>query len=236
MAPAHRPVMLAEVLAQLEPRAGGVYVDATYGRGGHARALLERAGPDCRLLAFDRDPDAVAAALEEFGTDARFTITRGSFAMLERTVDAHGLAGAVDGVVADLGVSSPQLDEAARGFSFAADGPLDMRMDPSAGVPASQWLAEVPEAELARVLKVYGEERFARRVPPPRGAPPPRPPAPPPRGAPRARRRARAARPPGPRRRRRRFSGRPAKVQQMLMGLGDRWLASEIVIAGERVS
>lgn len=160
----HLPVLLTEVLERLDVRADGVYVDGTFGRGGHARAILDRLGADGRLLAFDRDPDAVRAAEEAFGSDRRFTIRRGSFAMLERTAQELDLIGKVDGILVDLGVSSPQIDEARRGFSFAADGPLDMRMDPDHGISAADWLATVPEAELARVLREYGEERFARRI------------------------------------------------------------------------
>lgn len=164
MSATHQPVMLAEALSQLRLRGGGTYVDATFGRGGHARAILARLDAAGRLLAFDRDPEAVAAAVAAFGDDPRFEVRRGSFAMLERTARELGLTGRIDGVLADLGVSSPQLDDAARGFSFSADGPLDMRMDPDTGIPASEWLAGVSEPELARVLRDYGEERFARRI------------------------------------------------------------------------
>lgn len=160
----HQPVLLAEVLAQIGLRADGCYVDATFGRGGHSRALMAGLGPGGRLLAFDRDPEAVAAATAAFGGDPRFTMTRGTFSMLERTVQEMGLIGKVDGILADLGVSSPQLDDARRGFSFAADGPLDMRMDPDSGVSAAEWIATVGESELVRVLREYGEERFARRI------------------------------------------------------------------------
>lgn len=164
MAATHQPVLLSEVLAQLAPRAEGIYIDGTYGRGGHARAVMERLGPDGRLVAFDRDPEAVAAAEAEFGAEPRFTIARGSFATMERITERMGIAGRVDGILVDLGVSSPQLDDATRGFSFAADGPLDMRMDPEAGESAAEWLARVPERELADVIFEYGDERFARRV------------------------------------------------------------------------
>lgn len=164
MAATHQPVLLTEALAQLAVRADGVYVDATFGRGGHARGILGALAPDGRLLAFDRDPEAVAAAERELGADPRFTVTRGSFSMMERTVEEAGLLGRVDGILADLGVSSPQLDDASRGFSFVADGPLDMRMDPDSGVSAAEWLARVSEQEFLRVLWEYGEEKFARRI------------------------------------------------------------------------
>jgi len=161
---AHRPVLLEEVLEALSVQPHGRYVDATFGRGGHAGAILERLGPEGRLLAMDKDPEAVAAARRRFGSDARFTVERGSFAMLEQRVRSLEWAGSVSGVLLDLGVSSPQLDAAERGFSFAHDGPLDMRMDPASSPSAAAWLATASEREIARVLKDYGEERFARRI------------------------------------------------------------------------
>jgi 16S rRNA (cytosine1402-N4)-methyltransferase len=161
---AHRPVLLAEVLHALSVREEGLYVDGTFGRGGHARALLQRLGPEGRLLAFDKDPEAVAAGRRLMAEDARFSIERGSFAMLERLVQERGLTGRVDGVLLDLGVSSPQLDDPARGFSFTREGPLDMRMDPDAGMSAADWLAGAAEQDIAGVLKTYGEERHARRI------------------------------------------------------------------------
>ena len=160
----HRPVMLAEALEALDVRADGHYVDATYGRGGHAAAILERLGPAGRLLAMDRDPQAVAAGRTRFGAEPRFTIIHADFARLEESVAALGWQGRVDGLLLDLGVSSPQLDDPARGFSFRHDGPLDMRMDPTTGESAAAWLARAPEAEIARVLREYGEERYARRI------------------------------------------------------------------------
>ncbi len=160
----HLPVLLAEVLEQLQVRPGGVYVDGTFGRGGHAREVLARIGPGGRLVAFDRDPDAVSVATREFGSDGRFMIERAAFTNLERKAAEWGLTGTVDGILVDLGVSSPQLDDAERGFSFLADGPLDMRMDPDSGVSAAEWLQHTPESELLRVLREYGEERFARRI------------------------------------------------------------------------
>jgi 16S rRNA (cytosine1402-N4)-methyltransferase len=162
--PKHRSVLLCEALEALDIRPDGVYVDGTFGRGGHARAILERLGGSGRLLAMDKDPEAVRAAEHEFADDPRFSIARGSFAMLEQVALNRGLAGQVNGVLLDLGVSSPQLDDPRRGFSFLADGPLDMRMDPEQGQSAAQWLAAVSEAELDRVLRDLGEERFHRRI------------------------------------------------------------------------
>lgn len=161
---AHRPVLLEEVLDGLAVLPDGIYIDGTFGRGGHAAAILERLGPVGRLYAMDKDPDAVRIAQERFGRDARFHIRRGTFAMLGQLAREEGVAGRVSGILLDLGVSSPQLDDAARGFSFLKDGPLDMRMDPDSGVSAAQWLAQADEAEIVRVLQEYGEERFARRI------------------------------------------------------------------------
>lgn len=161
----HRPVMLAEVLEALAIRPAGIYLDCTFGRGGHSRAILGRLGAEGRLLAIDRDLEAVAAAgASGLPGDARFAIEHGRFSDLVRFVGERGWAGRVDGILMDLGVSSPQLDEARRGFSFLREGPLDMRMDPSQKTGAADWLAEVPERELARVLREYGEERFAGRI------------------------------------------------------------------------
>ena len=160
----HRPVLLEEVLEGLRIHADGVYVDGTFGRGGHAGAILQRLGPEGRLLAMDRDPDAVESAERQYGSDPRFAIEHGTFAMLGQVVANRQLTGRVDGLLLDLGVSSPQLDDAARGFSFLDDGPLDMRMDPGAGESAAQWLAGADEQGIAVVLRDYGEERFARRI------------------------------------------------------------------------
>ncbi len=160
----HRPVLLAEVLAALAVHPSGCYVDATFGRGGHAAALLEALGPRGRLLALDRDPEARRWATSRFGDDVRFTFVQGTFSRLTEMISAHGLAGRMDGVLLDLGVSSPQLDDPGRGFSFSQDGPLDMRMDPTTGDSAAVWLNRVEETELARVLAEFGEERFYRRV------------------------------------------------------------------------
>jgi 16S rRNA (cytosine1402-N4)-methyltransferase len=160
----HVPVLLDEVLQALKPRADGTYVDATYGRGGHALAILSCLGVRGRLIALDRDPHAVKDARAKFAGDARFEISHGPFTMLGEAVARRGLTGRVDGILFDLGVSSPQLEDAARGFSFRADGPLDMRMDPGVGESAAEWLNRADESEIARVVHEYGEERFARRI------------------------------------------------------------------------
>lgn len=162
---AHLPVMLAEALAGLAIRKDGFYVDCTFGRGGHSRAILQRLGDGGRLLALDKDPAAVgSAAARALLEDPRCAIEHGSSAELRAWVDRHGEVGAVAGVLMDLGVSSPQLDDPVRGFSFLRDGPLDMRMDTSRGPTAAEWLETVAEDELVTVLKEYGEERFARRI------------------------------------------------------------------------
>ena len=153
-----------EVLQALAPAADGFYVDATFGRGGHSARLLERLSAAGRLLALDRDPTAIAHARTRFGQDARFSAVQASFAQLGQVLAEHAAGRQPDGVLFDLGVSSPQLDVAERGFSFMRDGPLDMRMDPTHGAPVADWLASVSVAELRRVLVDFGEERFAGRV------------------------------------------------------------------------
>lgn len=160
----HNPVLLDAAMAGLSIRPAGVYVDGTYGRGGHSGALLDRLGPDGRVLAFDKDPEAVAAARAGHAGDSRFSIHHASFARLNEVLREHDLLGRVDGLLLDLGVSSPQLDDGRRGFSFTHDGPLDMRMDPSRGPDAAQWLAEATHGEIAQVLKRYGEEPLAGRI------------------------------------------------------------------------
>lgn len=160
----HVPVLLEEVLDALNVRAGGCYVDATFGRGGHTAAILERIGKEGRVIAIDRDPSAIAAGRERFATENRLTLVSSPFSRLSEIVAELGLLGGIDGVLLDLGVSSPQLDDAARGFSFAQDGPLDMRMDFNSGLNAAQFIARAPERELARVIRDYGEERFAKRI------------------------------------------------------------------------
>lgn len=160
----HQPVLLKESLDGLRIKPVGVYVDGTYGGGGHSRAILERLGPEGRLIAIDKDPEAVGAARRDLAADPRFTIQRGSFAMLQGLVESAGVANRLDGILLDLGLSSPQLDSAERGFSFTRDGPLDMRMDPDRGPSAAEWLARASEGEIARILRDYGEERYARRI------------------------------------------------------------------------
>jgi len=161
---AHVPVLLGPVLDGLNLKPDGCYVDGTFGRGGHSRGILRQLGENGRLIAIDRDPQAAAAVAEDLAEDPRFELIRGDFAQLETLIVARNLVGQVDGLLLDLGVSSPQLDEADRGFSFLRDGPLDMRMDPDAGVPASAWLAAVDEQELKLVLKKFGEEKYAHRI------------------------------------------------------------------------
>lgn len=148
----------------LKIRDDGVYVDATFGRGGHARVILAQLGPRGRLLALDKDPEAVIEAQALVAEDERFSIKRGSFTMLQELVESQGLMGKVDGVFLDLGVSSPQLDDPGRGFSFQHDGPLDMRMDNERGLSASKWLAVAKERDISQVLFDYGEERHAKRI------------------------------------------------------------------------
>ena len=157
----HLPVMFAQVMEGLQVREDGTYLDGTFGRGGHARGVLQRLGPGGRLLVMDKDPEAISHAEQSFAGDPRVAIHRGSFAAMAQWDAA---AGGLDGILLDLGVSSPQLDEAERGFSFGKDGPLDMRMDPDSGESAAQWLARADEAEIADVLWTYGEERLSRRI------------------------------------------------------------------------
>jgi 16S rRNA (cytosine1402-N4)-methyltransferase len=160
----HQPVLLQAVLENLAITSSGVYVDATFGRGGHAKAILNRLGPTGRLLAMDKDPEAISFACQHFFHDTRFTIQQGSFKDLHAFLAKQNLEGKVDGILFDLGVSSPQLNDAKRGFSFLHTGPLDMRMDNTKGISAAAWIAKVGEKELATVLWEYGEERFARRI------------------------------------------------------------------------
>lgn len=164
MTASHTPVLLDQVLDALAVRPGGIYVDATFGRGGHSAAMVDRLGGDGRLIALDRDPEACAEARRRFGDDGRVSVHHANFADLGEVLEKAGARGRVDGLLMDLGVSSPQLDQAARGFSFRHGGPLDMRMDPGTGVSAAAWLARVDEDELARVLRDYGEERLHRRI------------------------------------------------------------------------
>jgi len=157
-------VLAAEALAGLALEAGGYYVDATFGRGGHTSLLLQALGREGRVLALDRDPQAIASGRQRFADEMRLTLVHASFADLGTLVPAHAHARACRGVLFDLGVSSPQLDDAQRGFSFRADGPLDMRMDPTRGEPVSAWLARASVDEIRQVIATFGEERFARRV------------------------------------------------------------------------
>lgn len=160
----HESVLLAEALEALQIRENGVYLDGTFGRGGHAGAILDRLGPTGRLLAMDKDPEAIRYGHEQFAHDTRFSIRQGSFAEMGQWVRESGLTGQVDGILLDLGVSSPQLDDAGRGFSFMKEGPLDMRMDPKSGMSASDWLLHGSEQEISEVLRDYGEERFHKRI------------------------------------------------------------------------
>jgi 16S rRNA (cytosine1402-N4)-methyltransferase len=160
----HTPVLAVEALAGLALEAGGYYVDATFGRGGHTALILQALGPEGRVLAIDRDPQAIAAGQRHFAHEVRLTLAHASFADLAALVPAHAHQHPCRGVLFDLGVSSPQLDDARRGFSFRADGPLDMRMDPTRGEPVSAWLARAGVDEIRQVITTFGEERFARRV------------------------------------------------------------------------
>jgi len=160
----HTTVLLEEAVAALVTNPDGCYVDGTFGRGGHSAAILAKLSGSGRLLAVDKDPAAIAAGDQRFAAEPRIELIHGSFAELPEQLGRRGLHGKLDGLLVDLGVSSPQLDEAERGFSFLRDGPLDMRMDTSSGLSAAQWLAEVDEGEFADVLFELGEERFARRM------------------------------------------------------------------------
>nr|WP_272890470.1 16S rRNA (cytosine(1402)-N(4))-methyltransferase RsmH [Stutzerimonas stutzeri] len=160
----HITVLLDEAVAALAVRADGRYLDGTFGRGGHSRLLLQQLGPDGQLLGFDKDPLAIATGQALAAEDGRFVVVQRSFAELGEEVAQRGWTGTVSGVLLDLGVSSPQLDDPERGFSFLNDGPLDMRMDPSRGVSAAEWIARAEADEIARVFKDYGEERFAKRM------------------------------------------------------------------------
>lgn len=160
--PEHFTVLLTEAVDGLALKEKGIYIDGTFGRGGHSRLILSRLAQDGRLIAIDRDPRAIAAAQQI--QDPRFHIEHNSFSAIPEICEKLGLVGKIDGILLDLGVSSPQLDEAERGFSFMKDGPLDMRMDTTQGLSAAQWLQQVSEQDLAWVLKTFGEERFAKRI------------------------------------------------------------------------
>ncbi|MGL5297453.1 MAG: 16S rRNA (cytosine(1402)-N(4))-methyltransferase RsmH, partial [Plesiomonas sp.] len=158
----HITVLLHEAVGGLAIRPDGIYIDGTFGRGGHSRLILSQLGPQGRLIAIDRDPQAIAEAATI--DDPRFQIVHGPFSNVQQYVEELGLTGKIDGFLLDLGVSSPQLDDAERGFSFMRDGPLDMRMDPSSGFSAAEWLQKAEAEDIAWVLKTFGEERFAKRI------------------------------------------------------------------------
>lgn len=163
-APLHESVLMREAIDALSIRRDGIYVDATFGRGGHSREILSALGPHGKLLAMDQDPEAIAFARQLQKQDARFTVTHSAFSRMAEVVQLQGYAGPVNGILFDLGVSSPQLDDAQRGFSFMRDGPLDMRMNPGKGLSAAQWINIAREQDIANVLFKYGEERHSRRM------------------------------------------------------------------------
>ncbi|WP_298608715.1 16S rRNA (cytosine(1402)-N(4))-methyltransferase RsmH [uncultured Thiothrix sp.] len=161
---AHTTVLLTEAVAALAIKPNGLYIDGTYGRGGHSAKILEQLGSEGRLLAIDKDPAAIQHACEVHQADTRFKIWQGSFRDFPQALAELELETKMDGLLLDLGVSSPQLDEAERGFSFMRDGALDMRMNPEVGLSAQQWLLQADEREIAQVLWLYGEERFSRQI------------------------------------------------------------------------
>lgn len=160
----HQSVLLHESISGLAIKPQGIYFDGTFGRGGHSQAVLNALGETGRLYAIDKDLDAIAHAKASFGHDSRFHIFHGSFAQIKQFAQEVGVFGKVDGILLDLGVSSPQIDEAQRGFSFMQEGPLDMRMDVTQALSAARFVNEAEEDEMIYVFKVYGEERFARRI------------------------------------------------------------------------
>jgi 16S rRNA (cytosine1402-N4)-methyltransferase len=160
----HKPVLLDEVIEALNIRADGFYIDATFGRGGHSREIFKRLGPEGHLLAFDKDPDAINSIDTDLMQDERFEIVQGSFTMLMQQVNQRDMKTKIAGILFDFGVSSPQLDDAERGFSFRFDSPLDMRMNPDQGESVADWLNKAEEAEIANVIYEYGEERASRRI------------------------------------------------------------------------
>jgi len=160
----HRPVLLDEAVSALAIKSDGIYLDGTFGRGGHSEKILSCLGPQGRLLAMDQDPRAIEMAQLKFADEPRFEIVQQNFEKMEEFVAEKGLTQKVDGVLLDIGVSSPQLDDASRGFSFLRSGPLDMRMNPQVGQSAAEWLASVDEYDLVTVLMHKGEEKFARRI------------------------------------------------------------------------
>ncbi|CAH0541302.1 16S rRNA (cytosine(1402)-N(4))-methyltransferase RsmH [Vibrio marisflavi] len=158
----HVSVLLNESIDGLNIKPDGIYMDGTFGRGGHSRTILSKLGENGRLYSIDRDPQAIAEASKI--NDPRFTIIHGPFSNIAQYAEEHGLVGKVDGVLFDLGVSSPQLDDAERGFSFMKDGPLDMRMDPTSGMPVSEWLAQAELDDITWVIREFGEDKHARRI------------------------------------------------------------------------
>jgi len=160
----HLPVLLNEAVAALDIKADGIYVDGTFGRGGHARQVLTQLSDDGRLLGLDKDPAAISVGQDLAKRDPRFSIEQCSFAELATAAYARVWQGKINGILLDIGVSSPQLDEAERGFSFQKDGPLDMRMNPDAGMSAAEWLATAEMEDIAHVIKTLGEERFGTRI------------------------------------------------------------------------
>jgi len=160
----HQPVLLNEAVDALSIKANGIYIDGTFGRGGHSAAILSQLGESGKLIAFDQDPEAVATAHQRFDADSRFEIIHENFSCMADVIKTKGLAGKVDGVLLDIGVSSPQFDDSSRGFSFSQSGPLDMRMNPEEGESAAEWLQTAEPKDIARVLKIYGEEKFAKRI------------------------------------------------------------------------
>lgn len=160
----HETVLLQEAVDALVTDTQGIYIDGTFGRGGHTRRLLSLLQPEARVLGFDKDPMAIAASERLAAQDARFECAHASFAELKQQIEARHWAGKINGILLDLGVSSPQLDDPARGFSFMQDGPLDMRMNNAAGQSAAEWLQSADIEEITQVLREYGEERFARRI------------------------------------------------------------------------
>lgn len=163
MTEAHVSVLLNESIDALAIKPDGIYIDCTFGRGGHSGEILKQLGPNGRLYAIDRDPTAIEEA-KKFADNPSFNIDHSPFSEIARIAESHGITGKVDGILMDLGVSSPQLDEADRGFSFMKSGPLDMRMDFSKGITAADWLAKAEQDDIVFALKTYGEEKFARRI------------------------------------------------------------------------
>jgi len=160
----HETVLLHGAIEALRLHSDGVYIDATFGRGGHSKAILERLGPKGRLIVIDTDPEAIAAAMQLQSRDDRLEVAHATFSHIEEIAREQNVFGNVDGILFDLGVSSPQLDDGQRGFSFTRDGPLDMRMNPEKGISAAQWVNSASEQEIADVIYKYGEERYSRRM------------------------------------------------------------------------